>query len=622
MSFGLSIGDFLAVIKLASKIRKDFTGAPDQYQQICNELRNLEYTTRDIEVLLSGKTLCKADEDRLHHITKNCRLILDDAEKIINKYSSLKLRGHGLKDKATRVWHRLQWDSDSTRDLRERITSSVTSFNSFNGLLTRDVVSKFAESHEHQEQKRDQQEILDWLTLIDYSAQQSDFISRRQAGTGQWLLDSTEYQHWLATKETLFCPGIPGAGKTILASIVVDNLLSLHGDDQSVGICVIFLNFRRNDEQKLDHLLASLLKQLACTLPVVPGPVELLYRKHKGRQAGPTTEELCKALYSVAAEFSRVFMVIDALDECQTQDNCRSRFISELLNICTKHDVNILATARPIPEITSRFEDSVVKPIRAVDDDIIKYLDGNLSCIGGPVSRDTTLQAEVKEGIVQCVDGMFLLAKLHLDSLRGKRSPKAVRCALGKLAKGGDAYDTAYHDAMIRITGQLQEQAELGLQTLMWIAFAERPLKVIELRHALGVELGATEFDDDNLPDLEDILSVCCGLVTVNEESNIIRLVHYTTQQYFERTGASWFPSAQSQIAQTCVTYLLYDTFESGSCLVYSDFEQRLYTYPLYDYASNYWGRHALLSLDYQFCSKFLTIEPKVRACGQALFAD
>jgi len=68
-------------------------------------------------------------------------------------------------------------------------------------------------------------QVLDWLTPINYGPQQSDFINRQQPGTGQWLLDSEEFQTWLNTdKKTLFCPGIPGAGKTTLTSIVVDYL--------------------------------------------------------------------------------------------------------------------------------------------------------------------------------------------------------------------------------------------------------------------------------------------------------------------------------------------------------------------------------------------------------------
>src|SRR6266536_5306516 len=79
---------------------------------------------------------------------------------------------------------------------------------------------------------REHDTILNWLTPFDYDPQQRDFISRRQAGTGQWLLDSVEFQAWRKTeKQTLFCWGMPGAGKTIITSIVVDYLFRNQNDD-------------------------------------------------------------------------------------------------------------------------------------------------------------------------------------------------------------------------------------------------------------------------------------------------------------------------------------------------------------------------------------------------------
>jgi DNA replication protein DnaC len=108
---------------------------------------------------------------------------------------------------------------------------------------------------------QDNQAILDWLTTVEYAPQQNDYIARRQPGTGQWLLDSVEYQSWRETnKQTLFCPGIPGSGKTILTSIIVGELITRFRNDKSVGIAYIYCNFRRKDEQKINDLLASLLK--------------------------------------------------------------------------------------------------------------------------------------------------------------------------------------------------------------------------------------------------------------------------------------------------------------------------------------------------------------------------
>ena len=126
---------------------------------------------------------------------------------------------------------------------------------------------------EVKEARREQQEwhqdyqrraVLDWLDPADYAPQQSDYIGRRQAGTGQWLLDTAEFQEWVeSNRQTLFCPGIPGAGKTILTAIVIDDLTARFHGDQSIGIAYIYFNFRRQDEQKAERLLANLLKQLS-----------------------------------------------------------------------------------------------------------------------------------------------------------------------------------------------------------------------------------------------------------------------------------------------------------------------------------------------------------------------
>src|SRR5205085_11562978 len=104
------------------------------------------------------------------------------------------------------------------------------------------------------------QAIVDWLISIDYASQHSDFIRRRQEGTGQWLLDSAEFQRWLSQKQqTLFCPGIPGAGKTMTTAIVVDSLSKRFESDGSIGIAYLYCNFRQQRDQKPEDLLAGLL---------------------------------------------------------------------------------------------------------------------------------------------------------------------------------------------------------------------------------------------------------------------------------------------------------------------------------------------------------------------------
>jgi hypothetical protein len=93
--------------------------------------------------------------------------------------------------------------------------------------------------------------ILNWLTPIDYGPQQSDLNRKRQRGTGEWLLSSSEFQAWLGkSNQTLFCPG---AGKTIITSIVVEHLRK-EFQAADVGIAYVYCNFRRQREQKPEDL--------------------------------------------------------------------------------------------------------------------------------------------------------------------------------------------------------------------------------------------------------------------------------------------------------------------------------------------------------------------------------
>jgi ankyrin repeat protein len=174
-----------------------------------------------------------------------------------------------------------------------------------------------------------------------------------------------------------------------------------------------------------------------------------------------------------------------------------------------------------------------------------------------------------------------------------KRKPKEVKSTLAKLKKGAAALNSAYGGALQRIEGQLENDCKLAKDILSWITLAKRPLTTAELCCALAVEPGEAELDPENKPDVDDIVSVCAGLVVVDQESAIIRLVHYTTQEYFERISSRLNPDGQLEIAQTCLTYLSFSVFESGSCATSKEFEERLREHEFLDYAARYCGEHA-----------------------------
>lgn len=271
------------------------------------------------------------------------------------------------------------------------------------------IVRNNVESTRPKFERMEDLDILDWLTPMDYCLQQSDYLQRRQPGTGHWLLDSPVYQTWLnSSKQTLFCPGIPGAGKTITTAIVIDDLYSRFHSDPSVGIAYIYCNFRRRDEQKVEDLVASLLKQLSQGRSTLPDSVKDLYYQHKDKRSRPSFGEISRVLRSVVATYSRVFIIVDALDECQNSDGCRTRFLSDIFRIQFKYKANIFATSRFLPQITDYFERSVSLEIRASDEDISRYLDGRMFGLPSFVLRNLELQQEIKTEIIKSVDGMYV----------------------------------------------------------------------------------------------------------------------------------------------------------------------------------------------------------------------
>ena len=97
-----------------------------------------------------------------------------------------------------------------------------------------------------------------------------------------------------------------------------------------------------------------------------------------------------------------------------------------------------------------------------------------------------------------------------------------VRMALEILPEGiGGTYD----EAMERVERQDNRRKQLAKRVLSWITHAVRPLSFIELQHALAVTSGATNFDPEAIIDEDILISVCAGLVVIDEKQRAVRLV-------------------------------------------------------------------------------------------------
>ena len=110
----------------------------------------------------------------------------------------------------------LQLDvSITSLDRLTQVGTDVRSLINNSEVSSTKILDSVSKIHLHQEQERlrtlasEERDVIHWLSPLDFFSKQNDALSRRQEGTGQWLLETVEFQSWLdAAGKVLWCPGI------------------------------------------------------------------------------------------------------------------------------------------------------------------------------------------------------------------------------------------------------------------------------------------------------------------------------------------------------------------------------------------------------------------------------
>ncbi|KAI1057209.1 hypothetical protein LB507_001457 [Fusarium sp. FIESC RH6] len=433
----------------------------------------------------------------------------------------------------------------------------------------------------HSKYERD---ILEWLTVHEYAISHKDIFAKAESGTGQWFLNSRSFRTWLNNdKQSLLSCGSPGAGKTVISSIVVNYLLSEFQQSPNIGIAYIYCNYQRHTEQGAVDILSNLLKQLAQTRSPLPRSVQDLYRVHERFRTHPTFPQISEALIAVSADYSKVFIVIDALDECNASNNTRATVLREILRLQNHANANIFATSRPNREISNFFSGSLTQKIAATNDDIGTYLNKQIS-LNCSLILDDELRCEMYYKVVVAANGMFLLARLHTRTLLSQPTKGDLLDHLRTLNKRERGLDEQYDEAMRRIQDQEPERKALAMKILTWIVHAEKPLTMQMLKHALAVREDCDELDKNYIPRSETILSLCAGLVTV-EKDWVALFAGLVTGEKVRDVGNVWFADAEAEMIITCGTYLSLRSAPGST-------RRRKRLLPLYDYALYHWYHH------------------------------
>ena len=180
----------------------------------------------------------------------------------------------------------------------------------------------------------------------------------------------------------------------------------------------------------------------------------------------------------------------------------------------------------------------------------------------------------------------FLPASLHIEAILKSTTIGQRRETLKSIEDGAGAGGT-YHATLERIKAQVEGKVTLAMATLTWVCHSERPLQVDELCHALAVEIGATDFDPENVPSIDTLLDCCQGLITFDTEASTVRLIHYTVQEYL-CNHPGLFSKPHSILAETCLTYP--NSRQVKNLTTHSLSPPQNVTF--LKYSARYWGTH------------------------------
>ena len=181
----------------------------------------------------------------------------------------------------------------------------------------------------------------------------------------------------------------------------MDHLQKTFRDDPKVAISCIYCNYKEQAEQTVVNLVASLLKQIVQDSNTTLDNLKPLYTRHNTQRTRPTVGELTMVLESEVRTHSKVFVVVDALDECCEEDGTRATLLNVLESLAG--NVSLMVTSRDLPSIAREFEGKKRLTISANDEDIKAYIKGRIALAPRHLKN---LQDTIVTKMIESVQGM------------------------------------------------------------------------------------------------------------------------------------------------------------------------------------------------------------------------
>lgn len=265
------------------------------------------------------------------------------------------------------------------------------------------------ENTRHLRNRADDEEftaLLNWLTLDDHSSTYRAHLSKRMEHSGSWFLKHDKYQSWFdghGETNLLYCPGVPGAGKSFMATGVIDSMLQRKQADHH-ALLYYFFDHSRTSQQTPGNFLATLIRQ--ATFAQGHGSTELqnLWASHSKNKTEPLKAELEGLLATTLVNSGKVIIVIDAMDECDA--SYRMDILAIMKRLCANGRTSWLLTSRDYPEIRRSLPKYQELEITAASEDAKVYCEQAIAKHCSQVAISVRFLQEIVDRVLDKAGGV------------------------------------------------------------------------------------------------------------------------------------------------------------------------------------------------------------------------
>lgn len=378
--------------------------------------------------------------------------------------------------------------------------------------------------------------------------------SRTMDGTGQWITQRAEYLRWMERNDepqkfkTFWLVGLPGTGKTVLTSVVIDHLRLL-----GQNCAYHFFSTGHQAKRTEACCLRSIAAQLAWTNQEFRDRVIALHEDSgitftaQSQNSQILWDRIFKGIICKMRFAAPLFWVLDAVDEADAP----ALIISHFVNFHSTTPIKIFFSSRPMRISLTGCDTHATTYVLSEKDtvaDIRSYVQNALE-IALPDNKD--IRKDIAGQLLANASGSFLWIKLTVETLEDNwHTEDDIRKALRDVPKG---MEDLYRRMLDNIESQPPRALCMAKSILTWAACSWRPLNLAELEVALEPEFKGFV----NLKN--SIVQICGHFVSV--DSSAVSIIHATARQYLlsEHNGSPAFivpQNSHEHIVIVCLQYM------------------------------------------------------------------